>query len=287
MTAFVIPNAIQITARNTKYTFASFITRDTSFDVIQNIWRLSYPRRDDTRAEQASLRSGFLDAQDSNGAITANGSSTGPIHNATVCACGKRGEHYDTVMMDCVMPGTPQQIHTLMWTSGFIRDFMVNNQKLTGMEHSIFKPGAVLNAIPEIQTSDWAPQKAGSHLLSRTLSYIKPLNNSLGPRSAKCEITDETVYADFDDYVSNVTTTRTPNVPSGGAFSVKTRTCLMWGNAASTRIKVTSTIEWTGRSYIKCETAFTVGNCSSADIRCHSRSHDRERCYGRTTKLAR
>lgn len=93
----------------------------------------------------------------------------------------------------------------------------------------------------------------GSHLLSRTLSYIKPLNNSLGPKSTRCECVDETVHADFDDYFSNVTTTRTPNVPSGGAFSVKTRTCLMWAGTASTRIKVTSNIEWTGRSYIKCK----------------------------------
>lgn len=141
MTAFVIPNAIQITTRTTKYTFASFITRDTSFDVIHNIWRLSYPRRNDTAAEQISLRSDSLGALDSNGGITANGHGSGPIHHATECACGKRGEHYDTVMMDCVIPGTPQQIHTLMWTSGFIRDFMVNNQKLTGMESFVFKAG--------------------------------------------------------------------------------------------------------------------------------------------------
>jgi len=138
MTAFVIPNAIQITARNTKYTFASFITRDTSFDVIQNIWRLSYPRRNDTKAEQIDSRSDSLDVQDSNGAISANGIVAPTAHRMTQCACGGRGEHYDTVMMDCVMPGIPQQIHTLMWTSGFIRDFMANNQRLTGMVHFLY-----------------------------------------------------------------------------------------------------------------------------------------------------
>ncbi|EEB93040.1 hypothetical protein MPER_08361, partial [Moniliophthora perniciosa FA553] len=39
--AFVIPNAIQITTRRAKYTFASFLARDTTFDVIWNIWRVS------------------------------------------------------------------------------------------------------------------------------------------------------------------------------------------------------------------------------------------------------
>lgn len=132
MTAFVIPNAIQISTRKTKYTFASFITRDTSYDVMVNIWRLSYPRRNGTADEQGSLRSNSLDATGGDGSISANGNDGVSKHRATECACGKRGEHYDTVMMDCVMPGTPQQIHGLMWTSGFIRDFMVNNQKLTG-----------------------------------------------------------------------------------------------------------------------------------------------------------
>jgi hypothetical protein len=188
--------------------------------------------------------------------------------------------------MDCVIPGTPQQIHTLIWTSGFIRDFMLNNQKLTGMGSFYIRSGVTrLNMSPELQTSDWVPQKAGSHLLSRTLSYIKPLHNSLGPRSTKCEITDETVYADFDDYVSNVTTTRTPNVPSGGAFSVKTRTCLMWASAASTRIKVTTKIEWTGRSYVKCG-SLPSSVCQAVNLNCHPCSHDRKGCHGGTTKLA-
>jgi hypothetical protein len=43
MTAFVIPNAIQITTRQAKYTFASFLSRDTTYDVIANIWRLALP----------------------------------------------------------------------------------------------------------------------------------------------------------------------------------------------------------------------------------------------------
>src|ERR1700743_32249 len=43
MTAFVIPNALQITTRKAKYAFASFLARDTVYDVIHNVWRLARP----------------------------------------------------------------------------------------------------------------------------------------------------------------------------------------------------------------------------------------------------
>ncbi|KAG8678845.1 hypothetical protein FRC08_017438 [Ceratobasidium sp. 394] len=83
------------------------------------------------------------------------------------------------------------------------------------------------------------------------MSYIKPLNGSIGPKSTKCELKDETLHVDFDDYVSTLTTTRTPEVPSGGVFSVKTRTCIMWAGATTSRLVVTTTVEWTGRSFIR------------------------------------
>lgn len=66
-----------------------------------------------------------------------------------------------------------------------------------------------------------------------------------------------TAHADFDDYVSMVTTTRNPDVPSGGVFSVKTRTCLSWASAGSTRVLVTTEVQWTGRSFIKGEFALS------------------------------
>lgn len=43
MTAFVIPNAIQVATLHTKHTFSSFLSRDATFDLIVNIWKLSHP----------------------------------------------------------------------------------------------------------------------------------------------------------------------------------------------------------------------------------------------------
>ena len=84
------------------------------------------------------------------------------------------------------------------------------------------------------------------------MSYIKWMNHgSIGPKLMRCKICNKMLHCDFDDYVMMLTTTRTPDVPSGGVFGVKTCTCLMWASRASLRIIVMSQVEWTGRSFIK------------------------------------
>lgn len=236
MTAFVIPNAIQITTRQAKYTFASFLSRDTTYDVIANIWRLARPEYvvDDAGSRTNSSRDV---GSASSGSDTAAVKGTGPaagVNKMTHCSCSKNGGHLSEVALETVLPGTPEKIYNLMFASGFIKHFMRVDQKLM-----------------DIQISDWIPVASGSKLLSRNMSYIKPLNNSVGPKQTKCELHDETVYCDFDDHVVMMTTTKTPDVPSGGVFAVKTRTCIMWASAISTRVIVTTNVEWTGRSFIK------------------------------------
>jgi hypothetical protein len=44
--------------------------------------------------------------------------------------------------MDVVMPGTPDRIHNLMFASGFMKDFMVGNQKLLGTDFFTKKKGS-------------------------------------------------------------------------------------------------------------------------------------------------
>lgn len=136
MTAFVIPNAIQITTRTTKYTFASFLARDTAYDVIFNIWRLARP--EEGFSEDEVLGRPALDAphvvrtaSPESGAISL-GPVAPPTHKVTTCACGREGKHYSEIAMDTVMPGTPERIYNLMFASGFLKDFMRENQKLEG-----------------------------------------------------------------------------------------------------------------------------------------------------------
>ena len=128
-----------------------------------------------------------------------------------------------------------------------------------------------LFTFPDLQISDWAPSansRGNPKLLTRSMSYTKPLNASIGPRQTKCELSDEVVHCDFNDYSSTVTTTRAPEVPSGNVFVVKTRTCIMWASSRSSRIVVTTQVEWTGRSFIKgkfpthCEDCGWMANTS-------------------------
>ncbi|KAK1231619.1 hypothetical protein PQX77_005266 [Marasmius sp. AFHP31] len=236
MTAFVIPNAIQITTRRAKYSFASFLARDTTYDVIYNIWRLARPA-DTVEVSVAGKEigeEGVGALGNSEVSVAKAGVAAGP--KKTTCGCLKEGKHFTETALDTVIPGTPDRIHNLLFASGFIKEFMSGEQKLT-----------------DIQMSDWTPTSptAPQGLLARNMSYIKPLNAPVGPKSTKCEIRDEIVHCDFEDYVSTISTTRTPDVPSGSVFSVKTRTCVMWASVASSRVVVTTQVEWTGRSFIK------------------------------------
>ena len=149
MTAFVIPNAIQLSTRQAKYTFASFLSRDTTFDVIYNIWRLARPEdaiaigsRSQTSMDGPDSGTGTLGAGVAVGAIGivagVNGGVVAPLKKATLCACGKAGTHYPETAMDTVMPGTPDRIHNLMFASGFMKDFMAGNQKLLGTDFLCF-----------------------------------------------------------------------------------------------------------------------------------------------------
>ncbi len=266
MTAFFIPNAIQITTRTAKYTFASFLSRDTTYDVLHNIWRLARPDAESIASGEASARQSF------DNPLLPSGEADVPdyedttvrgvpkINKVTQCKCGKEGAHYPETAMNTVFPGTPDKIYNLMFTSGFIKDFMRVEQKtqryapLRVFVRVFHKLGHLQCFSSDMQISDWGLDPE-TKLLSRNFSYIKPLSASVGvgPRQTKCELKDETLHCDFEDYIVTLTTTRTPDVPSGGAFAVKTRTCLMWASSSSTRVLVTTQVEWSGRSFIKCE----------------------------------
>ena len=133
MTAFVIPNGIQITTRQAKYTFASFLSRDTTFDVIYNIWKLERP--DDT-SSMSGARGSFdhsleqMVGVDLNGI---NGNLQSITRKQTQCSCGRAGKHLSETALETVLPGTPEMIHNLIFASGFIKEFMAVNQKLLGM----------------------------------------------------------------------------------------------------------------------------------------------------------
>ncbi|CEH18790.1 Uncharacterized conserved protein, contains GRAM domain [Ceraceosorus bombacis] len=291
MTAFVIPNAIQMATLHAKYTFASFLSRDATYDLIVNIWKLSHPsvpgqatievqsddesvenegdaskdgaaakpteqgaprvsKRKKLRMKLKSNKEGAANGagadSGANGMSGMNGAPLSPAvalgaaggkkapHRATSCPCEKEKKHMPTVALDQTYPAVPEKLYNLLFTSGFMKDFWTVDQKLM-----------------DLQMSDWSPDTANNNMLSRSMSYIKPLAGGFGPKQTKCVITDENLHVDMDDYVSTMTTTRTPDVPSGGSFAVKTRTCFTWAGGNTTKVYVTCNVEWSGRSMIK------------------------------------
>lgn len=248
-----------------QYTFATFISRDTTFDVLMNIWRLCNPdavmtaashERPRSRAASVSAIGGDLKG----GGLLAGGdiATAGKGHAKTQCSCGKEGKHFSETALDTIFPSTPEKTYNLMFNSVWLKDFMSNDQKLKGTSGSWSSTCAplrwlALTDLPvEIESSDWKPSP-DTKILNRSTSYIKPLNGSIGPKQTKCHIVDEQLHCDCDDYIVMLTTTKTPDVPSGGVFSVKTKTCFTWAGSGSTRVLVTTQVEWTGKSWVKGE----------------------------------
>lgn len=75
---------------------------------------------------------------------------------------------------------------------------------------------------------------------------------SKGPRSTKCLLKEQVKHLDLENSVTQVITTQTPDVPSGGSFVVKTRLCIMWAGQGKVRVLVTVLVDFTKSSWLKC-----------------------------------
>lgn len=130
MTALVIPNAIGVYTSKERYTFASLISRDSTFDVLMNIWRIAHPDMEMT----ASTAPNGVEGEAASPAESAIDPDTtakakGLTHKATQCGCT---QHYAEVALDTTFPSTPEKVYNLMFNSGWYRTFMSESQKLRG-----------------------------------------------------------------------------------------------------------------------------------------------------------
>ena len=155
-------------------------------------------------------------------------------HAPTECSDGSA--HYEKILKDEVVPAPLGKVYSMIFgaaSGGFMTRWLLDEIKVTDLQMKDDEKGL---------TEDNK---------TRTFSYIKPLNASIGPRSTKCVITEQLESFDLERAVTVSVTTQTPDVPSGNVFSTKTKYCLMWGPGNGTRIIMCCTIEWTGKSWIK------------------------------------
>lgn len=85
----------------------------------------------------------------------------------------------------------------------------------------------------------------------RNYEYVKPLAGAVGPKQTRCICTDTIEAWDLEKSITVVTSTQTPDVPSGGVFTTKTRYTIFWGENNTTRVLLTYLIDWTGKSWFK------------------------------------
>lgn len=157
-----------------------------------------------------------------------------PTHGAT--ECGDESTHYDKPLIDTTIPAPLGKVYSMVWGPGsgsFMSKWLVDDQKSR-----------------EVSYED---NKTGMDDTHRTFtySYIKPLNAPVGPKQTKCIVTCTLEQFDLDKAVSVNCSTQTPDVPSGGIFTTKTKYCMMWGPDNTTRFVASCTIEWTGKSWLK------------------------------------
>jgi len=310
-TAVVFPNAIVIQTLQARNVFASFLSRDSTYDLIIGIWRISHPnlksslngvivdggtgdkteKAESVGSEDASLQDSEdeiydedADDDDGMGSFTeaGEGSVAGSEISAAVPAetrkvsgtiaqamggageltdaakaathgvvssqdfpgaashapteCGDNDLHYDKLLIDTTIPAPLGKVYSLMFgpASGtFMRKWLIEDQKSLDLQMEDDKKGL------------------GEDKKSFSYSYIKPLNAPVGPRQTKCNIAMTLEQFDLDKAVIVQCSTGTPDVPSGGIFLTKTRYCLMWGPGNSTRLIMTFTVEWSGKSWLR------------------------------------
>ncbi|KIX94242.1 uncharacterized protein Z520_09952 [Fonsecaea multimorphosa CBS 102226] len=169
------------------------------------------------------------------GLLEAANDFPGPAtHSPTECS--DSATHYDKIMKDEVIAAPLGKIYSLLYgpESGFfVRKFLADECKCMEIAFEDDKKG--LN----------------NDIKSRQYSYIKPLGGSIGPKQTKCITTENLDFFDLEKSVSITCTTQTPDVPSGSAFSTKTRYCLSWAPGNTTRFQMNCTVEWTAKSWLK------------------------------------
>ena len=163
-TALVIPNAIMIATDHSRQTFTSFLSRDIAYETIISLWKYRHPQarisanaattitdddeeyiddagkkcrkrknRFSKRSKAGSVTLPAIPDTDNDtatqSAIVDNSPAVGPIkklaHPPTSCNCASSGGHYPHVAMDAVFPGSPEKLYNLIFTSGFMREFLI------------------------------------------------------------------------------------------------------------------------------------------------------------------
>ena len=166
-------------------------------------------------------------------------------HVPTECSDGDT--HYDKFLKDDIIPAPLGKVYSMVFgpaSGGFMAKWLVDDMKCTDLQFDHDNKGLTEES------------------RSRSMTYVKPLYASIGPKSTKCVVTETLDSIDLEKAVSVTASTQTPDVPSGNVFVTKTHFCFMWASNNATRILINYTIEWTGKSWLKGRFAIDIPSTS-------------------------
>lgn len=336
-TALVFKNGLMISTLHAKHIFASFTSRDATYDLIVNIWKLGHPtlrstlngvqlegtggdKTEKVEAQQEAVEEDpqeaseseedsddeedeFYDEEEHNegletqstdmtavepdlektttrkvsGMTTINGlvpelpkdaspspagvvDFPGPIaHPAS--DCGDSATHYDKILGDEIIPAPLGKVYNLVFGPGsvaWMNKWLSTDQKCT-----------------DIQMEDKKGLTADNK--TRTFTYIKPLNGSIGPKQTKCVVTEGIEQIDLEKAVNISVSTQTPDVPYGNLFTVKTKYCMSWAENNATRVQINCTVEWSGKCWLKGMNPSMSDKCMTFYMLTSNRYHREER----------
>ncbi|CCK70563.1 Lam5p KNAG_0E03040 [Huiozyma naganishii CBS 8797] len=251
----LFPNAIMIETNRERTQFNNFISREKTFALIKEVWSSNLLKADFSKdtfdTESRSSRDSSFSEQpelinekslllgSTNDTIDvfkfnddANFINEPPYYVPEPTDFPDEKDHPNeylvtTLDLDC----TPWEAFQIMYSNtnhSFLMDFL-----------------------KECDCTDIKDPSEFNSEKSREYSYEKPLNYPGGPKSTQCLVEEFIEHQDNSGYIKLLNTTRTPNVPSGGAFSTKTKYLFRWSTNTNCQLQVSYWLEWTGSSWFK------------------------------------
>lgn len=311
-TAGLFPNGISIETKEAKHNFASFLSRDSTYDFLRTVWLASTGKEQceldsspplpiKSKDNPSSSTEGKIDSyinsideddapQIRNGEINALSSSESesdeesdysnseapldsPETEQSLDDAPSQDSEIVSTKIQRLKPDSsyknmgPETHHptsvsktfedgeleseicqaTISAPMGTVFDILFGSND-TGF-HSKFLETHDASEITKYD--DYHPMEDDPTKLERKYVYKRALGYSIGPKSTRCIVSEIIEHLNFADYVVLLSVTSTPDVPSGGAFTVRTRYYFTWGEANTTRVRIAYHVKWTGSSWIK------------------------------------
>lgn len=288
-TAGIFPNGIVFQTLHSRYIFASFMSRDSAFDYITHVWNHVVVGTDGSgspngtsgsvgsNSRKRTMNSNFELETEGAGRLLSDGYSSGDEtsddeYEDETDMTTSDGEMSHTVR-SASASSSQYDFETTnkssVWTLGPSKhaptSYDLDDADNRVVAETVFEAplGKIVNILygDDVSYTEQILKAQKNYNISniptilgtkeRKYSYTKPLAGAIGPSKTSCEITESLEHYDLEDYVKAVQLSKTPDVPSGNLFVVKTSLYLSWAPRNSTKLTVVVSIEWSGKSWLK------------------------------------